>query len=175
MPPILNASLKAELEQTRARLLNEQNEIVQAISQQAEAEIDRLLGYINSLLEASQPSSTQSSQSAPESEPKASPARSDNKSGAKSKASSQSSQAAFDAAILKAKFKGSKPIDAIVQILADEKHPLSIDDLINQLYDSFDQADISKARRSVAITTKHAERRGLVRKAQDNPPQFEAI
>lgn len=167
MPPILNDSLKAELEQTRARLLSEQDEIVQAVSKQAEAEIDRLLSYINSLLGDRQPSSAESSKTESAPQPKASPAP--------SKASSaKSNQSSFDATVLKAKFKGIKPIDAIVQILADEKHPLSIDDLINQLYDGFDQADISKARRSVAITTKHAERRGLVRKVKDNPPQFEA-
>ncbi|MBD2079041.1 hypothetical protein [Leptolyngbya sp. FACHB-17] len=167
MPPILNDSLKAELEQTRDRLLNEQDEIVQAVSKQAEAEIDRLLGYINSLLGDSQPSASQSSQTAPASQPEAS--------NSKPKATSaKADQSAFDATALKAKFKGAKPMDAIVQVLADEKHPLSIDDLINQLYDAFDQADISKARRSVAITTKHAERRGLVRKIQDNPPQFQA-
>ncbi|MBD1845903.1 hypothetical protein H6F89_21325 [Cyanobacteria bacterium FACHB-63] len=167
MPPILNDSLKAELEQTRNRLLNEQDEIVQAISKQAEAEIDRLLGYINSLLGDSQPSAPQGSQTAPASQPKASVSK-------PKVASTKSAQSPFDATTLKAKFKGVKPMDAIVQVLADEKHPLSIDDLINQLYDGFDQADISKARRSVAITTKHAERRGLVRKIQDNPPQFQA-
>lgn len=165
MPTILNETLKAELEQTRARLLNEQDTIAQTVSKQAEEEIDRLLGYINSLLGEEAPS-TSDSQPKSASQPKTT---------SKSKASTTSKTGQpFDAAALKAKFKDLKPMDAIVQILKDEQHPLSIDDLINQLYDAFDQTDIAKARRSVAITTKHAERRGLVQKVQDNPSRFQA-
>ncbi len=165
---MLNDTLKAELEQTRARLLSEQDTIAQTVTQQAEAEIDRLLGYINSLLGEAAPSRSDSkpkTASAPTSAPASAP----------TSATAPKSGQPFDAAALKAKFKDLKPMDAILQVLADEKHPLSIDDLINQLYDGFDQTDIAKARRSVAITTKHAERRGLVRKVQDNPSRFQAV
>jgi len=165
VPTILNETLKAELEQTRARLLSEQDTIAQTVSKQAEEEIDRLLGYINSLL--GEAPSTSDSQPKSGSQPKTT---------SKPEVSSTPSKTGqpFDAAALKAKFKDLKPMDAIVQILKDEQHPLSIDDLINQLYDAFDQTDIAKARRSVAITTKHAERRGLVQKVQDNPSRFQA-
>ncbi|MBW4443012.1 MAG: hypothetical protein KME10_17580 [Plectolyngbya sp. WJT66-NPBG17] len=162
MPTILNETLKAELEQTRARLLSEQDTIAQTVSKQAEEEIDRVLGYINSLLGEDAPSTPASKPKAAPSEPKTAPP------------ASKTGQS-YDASALKAKFKGLKPMEAILKVLADEKHPLSIDDLINQLYDAFDQADIAKARRSVAITTKHAERRGLLRKVQDNPSRFESV
>lgn len=164
MATMLNETLKAELEQTRARLLSEQDTIAQTVTQQAEAEIDRLLGYINSLLGEDAPSRS-------DNKPKTASATAS----APSSATASKSGQPFDAAALKAKFKDLKPMDAILQVLADEKHPLSIDDLINQLYDGFDQSDIAKARRSVAITTKHAERRGLVRKVQDNPSRFQAV
>lgn len=166
MPTILNDALKAELEQTRARLLSEQETIAETVTKEAEAEIDRVLSYINSLLGDSEPIESES-KSAAKSEPKATPK-------AKTSAPKSSSKNAFDAGKLKAKFKGTKPMDAILQVLATEKSALSIDDLINQLYDEFDPAEISKARRSVAITTKHAERRGLLKKVQDNPSRFEA-
>ncbi|MBW4525491.1 MAG: hypothetical protein KME18_09895 [Phormidium tanganyikae FI6-MK23] len=166
MPTILNETLKAELEQTRARLLSEQDTIAQTVSKQAEEEIDRVLGYINSLLGEDAPSTPASK---PDSKPKAAP--SEPKTAPPASKTGQS----YDASALKAKFKGLKPMEAILKVLADEKHPLSIDDLINQLYDAFDQVDIAKARRSVAITTKHAERRGLLRKVQDNPSRFESV
>ncbi|MBE9010466.1 hypothetical protein IQ250_09640 [Pseudanabaenaceae cyanobacterium LEGE 13415] len=167
MPTILNDTLKAELEQTRDRLLSEQETIVETVTKEAEAEIDRVLNYIDSLLGDTTPSETEPKPAA-KSEPKATPKAKS------SPAPKSSSKNAFDAAKLKAKFKGTKPMDAILQVLADEKSALSIDDLINQLYDEFDPAEISKARRSVAITTKHAERRGLLKKVQDNPSRFEA-
>lgn len=165
VPTMLNDTLKAGLEQTRARLLSEQDTLAQTVSKQAEEEIDRVLGYINSLLGEDAPS-TPASTATPASKPKAA---------TKSKATPAAKTGQpFDASALKAKFKGQKPMEAILKVLADEKHALSIDDLINQLYDAFDQADIAKARRSVAITTKHAERRGLLRKVQDNPSRFES-
>ncbi|GAP94589.1 hypothetical protein [Leptolyngbya sp. NIES-2104] len=167
MPTILNDTLKAELEQTRARLLSEQETIAETVTKEAEAEIDRVLGYINSLLGEAAPT-----ESAPESKPATpSPAKTTAKKTAAPKSSSKGG--AFDAGKLKSKFKDLKPMDAILKVLADEKSALSIDDLINQLYDEFDAAEISKARRSVAITTKHAERRGLLKKVQDNPSRFQ--
>ncbi|MGG6268158.1 hypothetical protein ACQ4M3_41690 [Leptolyngbya sp. AN03gr2] len=171
MPTILNDTLKAELEQTRARLLSEQETIAETVTKEAEAEIDRVLNYINSLLGETTESEPVSKPAA-KSEPKTTEPKTTAK--AKSAAPKSSSKTAFDAGKLKAKFKGTKPMDAILQVLADEKSALSIDDLINQLYDEFDPAEISKARRSVAITTKHAERRGLLKKVQDNPSRFEA-
>lgn len=168
MPTILNDTLKAELEQTRARLLSEQETIAETVTKEAEAEIDRVLGYINSLLGEAD---AEPAESAPESQPAAkTPAKTTAK---KSAAPKSSSKNGFDAAKLKSKFKDLKAMDAILKVLADEKSALSIDDLINQLYDEFDPAEISKARRSVAITTKHAERRGLLKKVQDNPSRFE--
>jgi len=166
VPTILNDTLKAELEQTRARLLSEQETIAETVTKEAEAEIDRVLSYINSLLgetTESEPVSKPAAKSEPKTTTKA-----------KSAPSKSSSKNAFDAGKLKSKFKGAKPMDAILQVLAAEKSALSIDDLINQLYDEFDPAEISKARRSVAITTKHAERRGLLKKVQDNPSRFTA-
>jgi hypothetical protein len=162
---MLNDQLKSELQQTRDRLLNEQKTIAQTATAEAEAEIDRVLEYINQILgdESSAPTSspapakTRSTTAAP-----------------KSVAPKSASGKAFDATVLKSKFKQIKAMDAIVQVLEAEKKPLSIDDLISELYDPFEQAEIARARRSVAITAKHAERRGLIQRASDNPPQYEA-
>jgi hypothetical protein len=178
---ILTKDLKSNLEETRSRLLSEREALIQAAQSEAEAELDRTLQYINQLLgvsTSSEPSSPQVSQSSP------SPAKGKGKGKGKAASapaetkktgSGKSSSKSFDASALKADFKSLKPMEAIVQILGDSKEPLSIDDLIAQLYEPFDQSEMSKARMSVAITTKHAERRGLLRKVQDNPSRFQAV
>ena len=166
MSTILNDQLKAELEQVRDRLLNDQDSIIQATITQTEAELDRVLQQINSLLEGTAPSELAESTS-PVNVPQAAKPPS-------SASKPSSALPPFNAAALKSQFKNSKPMDAILQVVSGEREPLSIDDLIGLLYEPFDSNDISKARKSVAITTKHAERRGLVRKVQENPARFQA-
>ncbi|MGV0024421.1 hypothetical protein [Phormidesmis priestleyi] len=53
MTTILNAQLKAELEQVRDRLLSDQTRIVQTTIAQTEAQLDRTLQQINLLLGSS--------------------------------------------------------------------------------------------------------------------------
>lgn len=180
MSSILTKDLKSNLEETRSRLLSEREALIQAAHSEAEAELDRTLQYIEQLLGAS----TTSEPSEPQpSKASATPAKSKGKGKGKAasvpaetkKTQSRKSSKSFDASALKADFKSLKPMQAIVQILGDSKEPLSIDDLIAQLYDPFDEAEMSKARMSVAITTKHAERRGLLRKVQDNPSRFQVV
>lgn len=160
MPTILNAQLKAELEQVRDRLLNEQGAMIQTTIAQTEAELDRVLQQIDLLLGDTAPveqhPQKQRSSASVSSEP------------------DSSDLPPFDASVLKYQFKQIKPMQAILQVLSNEKQPLSIDDLIALLYEPFNSSDISKARKSVAITTKHAERRGLVQKVQDHPARFQA-
>lgn len=179
MSSILTKDLKSNLEETRSRLLSEREALIQAAQSEAEAELDRTLQYIEQLLGGSRDTEPISPQA---SKPSASPTKSKGKGKGKAASApaetkqtrSSKSSKSFDASALKAEFKSMKPMDAIVQILGDSKEPLSIDDLIEQLYEPFDQVDISKARMSVAITSKHAERRGLLRKVQDNPSRFQA-
>jgi hypothetical protein len=177
---ILTKDLKSNLEETRSRLLSERQALIQAAQSEAEAELDKTLQYIEQLLGASgdsEPSPPTASTAAPKatkapakSKAKAAPVAAEPK-----KAKGRKSSKSFDASVLKSEFKSLKAMQAIVQVLGSAKEPLSIDDLIDQIYDPFDPAEMSKARMSVAITTKHAERRGLLKKVQDNPSRFQAV
>jgi pyruvate/2-oxoglutarate dehydrogenase complex dihydrolipoamide acyltransferase (E2) component len=191
VPSILTKDLKSNLEETRSRLLSERKAILQAAKSEAEAELDKTLQHIDQLLGSSSSAPSKPAAKAkvsPAAEaapaPKASPAPK-GKGKAKAAAPAETKKAApaakgrkssksFDASSLKSEFKSMKAMDAIVQVLGGAKESMSIDDLIGRLYDPFDEAEMSKARMSVAITTKHAERRGLLKKVQDNPSRFSA-
>jgi hypothetical protein len=182
---ILTKDLKSNLEETRSRLLSERDSLIQAAQSEAEAELDQTLQYIEQLLDASgasapSPPAVASKASASPAKTPASPAKGKGKGKAKAapaepqKAKGRKSSKSFDASVLKSEFKSMKAMEAIVQVLSSAKEPMSIDDLIARIYDPFDEAEMSKARMSVAITTKHAERRGLLKKVQDNPSRFVA-
>lgn len=181
MSSILTKDLKSNLEETRSRLLSERQALIQAAQSEAEAELDKTLQYIEQLLGTSGDSAP-SAPAASTASPKATkaPAKSKAKAAAPvaaepKKAKGRKSSKSFDASVLKSEFKSLKAMQAIVEVLGSAKEPLSIDDLIDLIYDPFDPAEMSKARMSVAITTKHAERRGLLKKVQDNPSRFQAV
>lgn len=82
-------------------------------------------------------------------------------------------QSTFDATQLKGKFKGKKLINAIVQILQQDSEQIhTIDDLIAELYGKFDEAEMSRARKTLGATLMHATRAGTVERVGDKPSRF---
>lgn len=82
-------------------------------------------------------------------------------------------QSAFDATQLKRKFKDKKLIDAILQILQQNSDQIyTIDDLIAELYGKFDEAEMSRARKTLGATLMHANRAGTVERVGDKPSRF---
>ena len=79
----------------------------------------------------------------------------------------------FDPAQLKRQFKGMSASAAIAQILReDSAQSYGIDDLIAALYGEFDQAEIPRARKSVAMVLMHGARVGKFEKVQDTPSRY---
>lgn len=70
-------------------------------------------------------------------------------------------------------------MDAIVKAIKPKQskslpsaHACVFTQLLEDLYEPFDTADLKKARMSIAIAANHAVRKGLLQKIQENPVRF---
>ncbi|MEP0920059.1 hypothetical protein NC981_24985 [Leptolyngbya sp. DQ-M1] len=186
---MLSDQTRQHLEQERSRLMSDRSKIVSDIESSVKAEVDRAIQTLNALLNEAPvevvpadgiveavtellehpPTETATkSLRARSREPKAT-----RKTGTKKVKPEPKEQSAFDATQLKRKFKGKKPIDAIVQILQQDSEQIhTIDDLIAELYGKFDEAEMSRARKTLGATLMHATRAGTIERVGDKPSRF---
>ena len=175
---ILSQDTRQHLEREKERLLSDRQKIVSLVS----AKVDETIQHLNVLLEdativtAPVPELELSEQA--ESDATLNPAPTPRKAGAK-KASKPQAKAkptqapSFDAKQLKRKFKGIGVSDAIVQIMQQDASQIyAADDLIAALYDNFDDADLSKARKTLGAVLMHTVRAGKIEKVQDKPSRY---
>ncbi|MCU0549559.1 MAG: exportin family protein [Leptolyngbya sp. Prado105] len=186
---VLKDETRQQLEQERARLINDHAKIVSDIEASVSAKLDQTLKTLNALLneapvevvpadEIVEAVSELLEQAEPPvkspqiREPKATRKTGTKKANPEVKETSNSAQA-FDAKQLKRKFKGKSLIEAIVQILQqDAEQVYTIDDLIAGLYDKFDEAEMPRARKTLGATLMHATRAGTVERVGDKPSRF---
>jgi hypothetical protein len=186
---MLSEATKKSLEQERSRLMSDRSKIVSDIESSVRAEVDQAIQTLNALLneapvevipadeiveavtELLDHTATETATKSPRTrsrEPKVT-----RKTGTKKVKPEPKEQSAFDATQLKRKFKGMKLIDAIVQILQQNSDQIyEIDDLIAELYGKFDEAEMSRARKTLGATLMHATRAGTVERAGDKPSRF---
>ncbi len=167
--------------------MNDRQAIVAEIESSVSAEVDRAIQILNALLEGtpevevvpaddSVESVTELLENAtPEPPPKAAPRS--RKTGTKKtspEATGKSSQPqAFDAKRLKRKFKGKSLREAIVQVMQQDSAQIyTSDDLMAALYDQFDEAEISRARKTLGATLMHSVRAGTVERIGEKPSHY---
>jgi hypothetical protein len=199
---ILSQETKQQLEQERSRLLSDRQTITALVTAEVDQAIEFLTALIGNkpapatttaTAKASKPHSTPSppavqaeAELTPKrrSETKATPRPSEPQiveSDADLTQAKKQSQPRgklrqsplFDATQLKRQFKGMSASHAIAQILREDSAQVyGIDDLIAALYEEFDQAEIPRARKSVAMVLMHGVRSGKFEKVQDAPAQY---
>jgi hypothetical protein len=83
----------------------------------------------------------------------------------------------FDAKAMRRDFKGMTPTNAVIQVMAqaDPEQAFTPDDLLDILYEEFDDADLSRARKSVAAILFHGSRNGVFEKVQNSPAQYQLV
>lgn len=172
MSMIINEALQIQLKHEKERLLRDRDNIIAGAIEQATAEINAALHYIDALLEGETQKeaiddNTEISISALS---PATPKQSEDT----PKRKYQRRRTEFDANNLKRKFRGQKPIEAIVQTMTEmeDETVFSVDQLIEQIYDPFIETDRPRARKSLASVLRHGVRRRLIDRVQDDPPQF---
>jgi hypothetical protein len=74
---------------------------------------------------------------------------------------------------LKRTFKSVTPTEAVKQILQQAGKPLTTDEVIQALYQSVKEADLSSARKSVALILGRGAYQGVYEKVQENPSRFQ--
>jgi hypothetical protein len=178
---VLSDQARQNLEQERSRLMGDREKIVAEIESSVTAEVDQTIQALNALLnevpievaptdEIVEAVTEILDHSPTETETKMPRSR---KTGTKRVKLEPKEQSAFDATQLKRKFKGKKPIDAIVQLLQQDPEQIhTIDDLITDLYGKFDEAEMSRARKTLGATLMHATRAGTVERVGDKPSRF---
>ena len=150
----LSEQTKQHLAQERSRLVNDREKIVSEVKSSVSAEVDRVIQTLNALL-GELPAVEAAKQAKPE-----------------AKEQSKLSQG-FDAKQLKHKFKDMNLSAAIVQILQqDPTREYETDALIAALYDSVDQAEMPRARKTLGATLMHQRRAGVVEKIGDKSPRY---
>lgn len=85
-------------------------------------------------------------------------------------------QQLFDAKQLKADFGDMSPTDALLQVmLQSPNQSFSTDEMIQELYDKFDEADLPRARKSVAGVFSRGMRFGKLEKIQEHPSRYRLV
>lgn len=170
MSTIINEALKIQLQHEKERLLRDRDNIIAGAIEQATAEINAALHYIDALLQGEQKEAIDNG--AETGVPALNRATSKQSEDTPKRKSQRRTE--FNANNLKQKFHGQKQIDAIVQTMTEmvTETVFTVDQLIEQLYDPFIETDRSRARKSLASVLRHGVRRGLVDRVQDDPPQF---
>jgi hypothetical protein len=185
---MLSDETKQQLEQERSRLVNDRSKIVSEIESSVSAQVDRTLQTLNALLDApakvevptvddivesvseilEQATAEVLTHSASRSR------KTGTKIAAKPKAKEETGQLkAFDAKQLKNSFSGKSLGDAILEVMQqDAARVYTTDEFIAALYNPFDEADLSKARKTLGATLMHLIRGGKVEKVQDKPPHY---
>lgn len=188
---ILSDESRQQLEHERSRLIHERDAIVQAVT----AEIDRTLQHLNALLDSEPPHSDSSQidhapvsrQGRPKGQKK--PAVTDSSALSSSVAPSRQKDTpeqkpskgrtkrkaqAFDAKTLKREFKGMAALQAMVRVMAmaPSDQTFSTDDMIQGVYGTFEDTELSHARKSVAGVLARGVRQGLLEKVQNTPARF---
>jgi hypothetical protein len=80
---------------------------------------------------------------------------------------------AFDAKQLKLDFKDMSASDAVVQILRQSPdQTFETDELIEALYEPFDQSDMGRARKSMSAVLLYGSRAGKFEKVQEHPARY---
>ncbi len=185
---MLSDETKQQLEQERLRLVNDRSKIVSEIESSISAQVDLTLQALNALLNAPARVEVPAVDDIVESVseilehttaevPTYSTSRSrktGTKSAVKPTAKEKTSQPkAFDARHLKGSFSGKSLGEAVLEVMHhDASRVYTTDEFIAVLYDPFDQADLSKARRTLGATLMHLIRGGKVEKVQDKPPHY---
>jgi hypothetical protein len=185
---MLSDETKQQLEQERSRLVNDRSKIVSEIESSVSAQVDRTLQTLNALLDVPVKvevpavddiveSVSEILEQATDEVPTHSAPRfrkTGTKSAAKPKGKGKTSQPkAFDARQLKGSFNGKSLSDAILEVMQqDAVRVYTTEEFIAALYDPFDEADLSKARRTLGATLMHLVRAGKVEKVQDKPPHY---
>ncbi|MGG6270651.1 hypothetical protein ACQ4M3_38985 [Leptolyngbya sp. AN03gr2] len=162
----LTSAVKDQLRQEHARLHQERDRLAQTVTSQTVLAIDQLVQQIDRLLGV--PTRIEPTPKAQSAQPKSKPSSTAKPS---QPAPKSTELAGFDAAKTKPAFQSSKLMDAVVKAIKP-KQSKSIDQLLEDLYDPFDAADLKKARMSVEIAANHAVRRGLLQKIQGKPDRF---
>jgi hypothetical protein len=189
---ILSPESKQQLEQERSRLTQDRDNIIASVT----AEIDRLIQHIDSLLgqaapavsiEASQPETSRpvAAKSNGSRKGKAKVASSATKAKAKiseaaieekPKKGKRKKQKLFDAKQLKAAFNDMTPTDALLHVmLQTPDQSFSTEEMIQELYDDFDEADLPRARKSVAGVFSRGMRFGKLEKIQEHPSRYRLV
>jgi hypothetical protein len=188
---VLSDESRQQLEHERSRLINERDAIVQAVT----AEIDRTLQNLNALLDIEPPHSDSSQASSvpvsrkgrPKGQKKSTvtnssalsssvvPARQKDASDQKpSRGRTKRKAQVFDAKALKREFKGMAALQAMVRVMAIAPldQTFSTDDMIQGVYGTFENMELSHARKSVAGVLARGVRQGLLEKVQNTPARF---
>lgn len=85
-------------------------------------------------------------------------------------------QQLFDAKQLKADFGEMSPTDALLHVmLQSPNQSFSTDEMIQELYDEFDEADLQRARKSVAGVFSRGMRFGKLEKIQEHPSRYRLV
>lgn len=181
---ILSDETRQRLEQERDRLTNERDAIIQEAVARATAEVSRALEHVNALLQGgAAPAESNGSSTASELEPEieeeeAAPVeRKSSKSTSKkgTKASKKRGRS-FDAQALKPEFEQLSPVEAMRQVMLEAPdHAYLTDEVIERIYDEFNESDLPRARKSVAGTLARGVRQGLFEKISNNPTRFKVI
>jgi hypothetical protein len=188
---VLSDESRQQLEHERSRLINERDAIVQAVT----AEIDRTLQNLNALLDIEPPHSDSSQASSvpvsrkgrPKGQKKSTvtnssalsssvvPARQKDASDQKpSRGRTKRKAQVFDAKALKREFKGMVALQAMVRVMAmaPSDQTFSTDEMIQGVYGTFEDTELSHARKSVAGVLTRGVRQGLLEKVQNTPARF---
>lgn len=195
---ILNNAFRQQLEQERSRLTNERDAIIQVAVEQATAEIDRALDYIDALLNAPQTGEIQNGSLQPEPTPKnnvapaakqpqkkaaaqkvaatAKQSSSPSESPAKGKAAkSKSASETTETKALKSEFQNLTPAQAIEKVITKApEQAFTTDEIIQSIYSPLEESAMPRVRQSVALMLSHGKRKGIYVKVQDDPAKFRA-
>jgi ElaB/YqjD/DUF883 family membrane-anchored ribosome-binding protein len=90
------------------------------------------------------------------------------------KASSSESKPSASAQLsLKQEFQSVTPTEAVNQIMKRASKPMTTDEVIPLLYQSVKEADLSTARKSVALILGRGTHQGIYEKVQENPSGYQ--
>jgi hypothetical protein len=176
---ILSEETRQQLEQERSRLVHDREAILASVT----AELDRMIQQLDRLLGNEAPDADASTQLNDSAAPVAKLdvfEISANEAKVLEPDTDQTTPKAkrhdikaFDAKQLKPDFKDMSASDAVVQILRQSPdQTFETDELIEALYEPFDQSDMGRARKSMSAVLMHGSRAGKFEKVQDQPARY---
>ncbi|MGG6265377.1 hypothetical protein ACQ4M3_24650 [Leptolyngbya sp. AN03gr2] len=182
---ILTDNTRASLEQERSRLISERDQIIQAAVTEATADLDRTLEQINHLLgnDASATPATntettakvapkQAARSTSKADPKVKKAASKVKPTEPEPKVTKPTTAAQPLSMKKS-FNSMTPTQAVQQIVKEAGQPVTTDEVIQALYLSVQETDLTTARKSVGLILGRGTYQGIYEKVQENPSRYQ--